>query len=62
MQIQPQCFNCRHLAEGAPMHCSAFPNGIPMEILLNQVDHKKPYEGDNGIRFETLPPEELKDA
>ncbi len=25
--------------------------GIPIEILCGEVDHRKPYKGDNGITF-----------
>jgi hypothetical protein len=31
--------------------CNAFPLGIPESILLNEHDHRLPFEGDNGIRF-----------
>ena len=49
--ISPQCNKCRHLIarRGA---CQAFPKGIPDEILFNRADHRKPYPGDRGIRFE----------
>lgn len=46
-----QCVFCRHARPGSA-GCDAFPGGIPGPILLNQHDHRKPYEGDNGIRFE----------
>lgn len=53
MTIEPQCFDCVHLEEGKrPMRCAAFPDGIPEVILLNKHDHRKPYPGDHGIRFE----------
>ena len=35
-------------------NCFAFPNGIPKEILLGKRDHKKPFPGDHGIRFEPI--------
>jgi|TARA_Y100000296_G_scaffold14363_1_gene16802 hypothetical protein len=32
--------------------CLAFPDGIPEPIMLGEFDHRKPYDGDNGIRWE----------
>lgn len=46
-----QCTVCVHKFDGEP-GCEAFPDGIPMPILLNQHHHSEPYPGDNGIRFE----------
>lgn len=37
------------------MRCEAFPEAIPMPILLNEHDHREPYKGDHGIRFEARP-------
>lgn len=54
MLTLPQCYSCKHLREGRPMQCDAFPQGIPQQILLNKFDHRKPFEGDNGIHFEAL--------
>lgn len=31
--------------------CTAFPGGIPHEIILQLGDHRQPYRGDRGIRF-----------
>jgi hypothetical protein len=61
MTIQPQCFDCKHLQDGPPPHCAAFPDEIPMEILLNKFDHKKPHPGDHGIRFEAGVPAWMED-
>jgi len=35
--------------------CEAFPEGIPHEIWILKVLHKKPYPGDNGITYKPLP-------
>lgn len=50
-----QCFDCKHFKVDQVTRtyvCKAFPDGIPADIKFNQVDHTKPYKGDNGIRFE----------
>lgn len=53
-ELQPVgiCAGCRHL-RGA--YCDAFPQGIPMDILLGEIDHRLPVQGDRGIQFEPLP-------
>lgn len=43
------CIACVH-RHGAD--CTAFPDGIPEEILFEGFDHREPYPGDNGVRFE----------
>lgn len=54
--VVTQCAHCVHFAprDGAAC-CKAFPGGIPGVILANKVDHRKPFEGDGGVRFEPKP-------
>jgi hypothetical protein len=53
----PLCIFCRHLKEGS-IRCEAFPEGIPDDLLFVLHDHREPYPGDRGIRFELKPGEE----
>lgn len=32
-------------------NCLAFLDGIPEEILNGKIDHRKPYNNDNGFQF-----------
>lgn len=50
--VATQCVFCKHLNDYPPGGCPAFPGGIPEPITLNQADHREPYAGDGGIRFE----------
>jgi len=55
--VLPQCLRCKHFQPPprtgpAPYACAAFPAGIPREILLAEHDHRRPFPGDHGIRFE----------
>jgi hypothetical protein len=55
--LMPLCIFCRYLKEGQ-VRCEAFPEGIPDDLLFAMSDHREPYEGDHGIRFELKPGEE----
>jgi len=46
------CHWCRHYNEFPMPGCKAFPRGIPLEILMGEVDHFEPYPDDQGIQFE----------
>ena len=62
----PMCVYCFHFRDAigpideedgeriGPLGCAAFsePPGIPDAIFDNHFDHRKPYQGDNGIQFE----------
>jgi hypothetical protein len=57
--VLSQCAVCKHLGDGPVAYCAAFPGAIPVEILHNEVDHRKPWTapetgqpGDMGIPLE----------
>jgi hypothetical protein len=48
----PKCNSCKHYTGWAK--CSAFPDGIPDQILEGKNNHKKPLEG-QGNEFVFIP-------
>jgi len=53
-----QCARCKHLSYESPKDyigskCAAFSR-IPREILEGTHDHRLPFPGDGGIRFEPI--------
>lgn len=46
-----QCLRSRHKTPGEEV-CTAFPEGILEAIQTNNVDHWRPYPGDQGVLFE----------
>ena len=55
----PICYDCRWFHEPkpseddeTPLSCAAYPDGIPHEIIVSDVDHNDPYPGDGGRQFE----------
>jgi len=47
---KPQCLNCAWLDKSLTT-CRAFPGGIPIEIRLNEVDHRLPYPNDGNRQY-----------
>jgi len=45
----PQCLVCTHFRRDYT--CDAFPAEIPEAILLNDLDHREPIDGDNDIQW-----------
>jgi hypothetical protein len=53
------CRFCRHRSKTNVWVCEAFPDGIPVGVLVGDIDHHQPLEGDHGIQFDAIPPSEL---
>ena len=50
--LPPICEACTHRHEEIGYRCDAFPDGIPDAITVDGFDHRQPFDGDHGIRFE----------
>lgn len=52
----PICYGCAHFMSNnlEGLTCDAYPDGIPIEIITGENDHREPYSGDHGIQFEPL--------
>lgn len=51
MEPQGICHRCTHRRRAFPATCDAFPDGIPIQILIGDFIHTTPYPGDKGITF-----------
>lgn len=53
MSTVPLCAFCARLDNSSEdgYRCTAFPDGIPDAIIHGAADHRKPYDGDGGLRF-----------
>jgi hypothetical protein len=51
----PLCLACTRLVDDGVSRCAAFPDGIPDRIMFEAFDHRLPFPGDHGIRFELAP-------
>lgn len=53
MEPAPICRACfRYSGQDT---CEAFPDGIPGRIMYQHYDHRLPFPGDKGLRFELNP-------
>ena len=52
----PLCMTCKHFNFENKVNnvCTAFPDGIPVNILITELDHRKPVNGDHGIQYESV--------
>ena len=48
-QYISDCLTCARVFPGGK--CEAYPDGIPSDIMLGEVDHRKKRPGDNGLKY-----------
>lgn len=51
-QISIQCLSCAHYQPDLGIACTAFPDGIPLEIVQGKHNHEQPFSGDKDIRYQ----------
>jgi hypothetical protein len=53
-EVENLCSSCIHRTDAT--NCTAFPDGIPLAILLGAFDHTHPYDvggvNDHGIQYQ----------
>ncbi len=52
------CGVCKHWRGNG--RCAAFPRGVPEKILTCETDHRYPFPGDGGLRYDG-PEEEISE-
>ncbi len=52
--VSALCGTLRPASTSSELACDAYPNGIPDEILDNEVDDRKAVEGNKGLRFKPI--------
>ena len=48
------CADCIYFNRDTWKSCSAFPDGIPIDIVMGSISHIDPYPGDKCIQFKLL--------